>query len=600
MNLRSSLLVLVLSAPLFALGQPMLDSLKQVLRTLPADTSSLPVITEILRNTVFGQPDTGLVYAARYQAIARKSGIHLEIGKGHNYAGMCYSAMTEQDKALAEYLKALREFEQGTDPWYTAMAHNNIGSIYEKEERFDDAIPQYRQARRIFAELRDTVWEANVSNNLGNIHYVRKAYDSAAVLYTQAIELLGAVGMHAFAAQIRMNLGNLYGTQGDHAQALRMMRSARAGYPRNEVDLNLASILINLGRQQGFNGISDSALLNIRQGLQLATTLHAGAVVADAEEFLAEYYEERGRPDSALVHFKRMRHVEDSLLNAERSAQIAEMQVKYESGKKDVELAENRAKLERRDLTIKAVAAGAVLLLLSGLFAFRAYRVKKRTSEALAMKNAIIDGQLKEKELLLREIHHRVKNNLQVVSSLLSIQSRGITDDKAREAVRESRDRVKSMALIHQDLYKENDLTGIDMQGYIAKLARSLISSHQLDPSNITLVTDIAPLNLDVDTAIPLGLILNEVITNALKYAWPDGRAGTLHIALSESSGMLHLVVQDDGDGMPHNATEQPQGTGFGLNMIRTFSSKLNAEHTIRSEGGTVVELQIRNFKLAS
>jgi len=261
-------------------------------------------------------------------------------------------------------------------------------------------------------------------------------------------------------------------------------------------------------------------------------------------------------------------------------------------------LAENKAQLEQRSLTIKAIAAGAALVLLAALFAFRAYRIKKRTSEELARKNAVIDEQLKEKELLLREIHHRVKNNLQTVSSLLSIQGRGIADPTAKQAVNDSRLRVKSMALIHQDLYRDGDLTGVQMKEYVEKLATSLISSYDRADS-VQLQLAIEDLSLDVDTAVPLGLILNELITNTLKYAWPDAAEGVLAIGMTTSGDALRISVRDNGIGYDPDADRSADSTGFGLGMIKTFASKLKAEWSIRNENGTVVDMIVRNFKLA-
>ncbi len=607
--MRWLLIVLACSASLSSEAQ--LDSLLRVLNSLPNDTARLPVLTALLRATVFSDPDSGLFFARQYVELAEASGVALEIGKGHNYTGMCYSAKGEQDGALRHYVAALSHFEQGDDPWYTAMAHNNVGSVLEHDSRFAEATREYRTALDGFEALGDTAWIANVGNNLGNIHFYEGEKDSAVVYYELADRMLTELGERSSIAQVRMNLAVCYLDRGDPELALATIRSALAVHPVGEDELNRASLLINLGRMMDANGIRDSALIHLREGVRIARANGGSKVAADGEGHLSEHFEAIGRMDSALIHYKEMTALNDTLLNAERSAQIAEVREKYESGKKDALLAERAAALEQRAITIRAVVVGAVLLLLAAVFAYRAYRVKRKAEGELAKKNAIIEEQLKEKELLLREIHHRVKNNLQVVSSLLSIQGRGITDEKARGAVRDGRDRVKSMALIHQDLYKEDDLTGISMPGYVEKLARSLMSSHQVQADRVALNMEVQPMTLDVDTAIPLGLILNELITNALKYAWPDGRKGVLSIAMYETAGegnsgvdpqgrpadVLILDVHDDGIGYDPAAPRNAEGTGFGLNMIRSFSSKLGAEHSVIRDGGTLARLIIRKYK---
>lgn len=581
-----------------------LDSLLGVLHRLPNDTARLPVLTALLRNTVYTDPDSALVFAAQYRAIAFRSGSALEQGKGHNYTGMCFTFLGEADRALEHYQQALHFFEHGDDPWYTAMAHNNIASVLESEERLDEAMIDYRTALRGFEQLRDTAWVANVSNNLANLLYARGALDSAIVYYRSTDRILVRLGQFDFAAQVRMNLANALLDQGRPAEAMHTMRSALAAHTAEGDEVNKANLLLGLGRMQGANQRFDSAFVNVRAGLAMARRTGAREVEVEGELFLSDLFEQQGRMDSALVHHKRMKALGDSLLNEERVTQIAEMRERYESGRKDVLIAENRAQLEQRTITIRAIAAGAVLLLIAALFAYRAYRIKRKGEAELADKNAVISGQLKEKELLVREIHHRVKNNLQVVSSLLSIQGRGIADAKAKQAVNDSRLRVKSMALIHQDLYREGDLTGVRMKEYVEKLARGLITSYGMT-DRVALRSEVEELDLDVDTAVPIGLILNELITNALKYAWPEGRQGVmtitigLHDALVPEGGQALLVeVRDDGVGHAPRPAGEESG-GFGLNMIKTFAVKLKAEWTVEHEGGTVARLLIRNFKLA-
>ncbi len=593
-----SLLVLVLGL-VCSLASAQVDSLVKVLATLPNDTSRLPVLTDILRATIFTEPDKALEYAAQYTELAMAGGSALQQAKASNFTGMCYSVKGEPAKALTHYLDALNGFERAGDVWYTAMAHNNIGSVHLAEQRMSKARTEFQAAFAGFVVEQDTAWQANTANNLANIFRAEGLLDSADAYYSRAGDYLERIGDREHAASARYNQGNICLDRKEHAEALAFFREAYALMDGVDDEQTRSMILTLIGLSTTRMGHYAEAEGPLRRALAIA--VHAGFKKerSEAHEALSELYERSGRADSALVQMKLFNQWQDSVFSEERSAQIAEMQEKYESGKKDMELAENRAILERRSLTIKAIASGSALLLLAAVFAFRAYQVKKRTSEELAAKNTIIDTQLKEKELLVREIHHRVKNNLQTVSSLLSIQGRGITDEKAKEAVNDGRLRVKSMALIHQDLYREGDLSGVRMKEYVAKLVNGLVTSYGMGErvhARIA-VEDIA---LDVDTAVPIGLVLNELVTNALKYAWPGVRSGELRVRVEREGERLFLSVIDDGVGSTAIGGPHEGASGFGLNMIRTFADKLKAEWDIeRNEEGTTVTMSIRSFKLA-
>ncbi len=235
--------------------------------------------------------------------------------------------------------------------------------------------------------------------------------------------------------------------------------------------------------------------------------------------------------------------------------------------------------------------AGAGLLLVSGFVILYFYDRQKK-------KSGLIQKQSNDMQVLLREIHHRVKNNLQVISSLLDLQSHTISDNQASEAVKEGKNRVQSMALIHQNLYSEDNLKGIRAKEYIDNLLKSLCDSYNISEEKIRLFSDIDDLNLDVDTMIPLGLILNEVVSNSLKYAFNNGKPGELHILLKEENGQLHLKVSDNGSGYPESLNTR-DGKSFGLKMIRAFAQKLKAKLDIYNQDGAVVEMQISKYNLA-
>lgn len=202
-----------------------------------------------------------------------------------------------------------------------------------------------------------------------------------------------------------------------------------------------------------------------------------------------------------------------------------------------------------------------------------------------------IKKSLAEKETMLQEIHHRVKNNLQVISSLLSIQARDSQDPNTLDLLRESQNRVKSMAIIHQKLYEGNDLTHIDFQAYIRSLVNYLVSSYRIDTSRIGLQYDIKDAYLNLSTAIPCGLILNEIISNALKYAFPDN-TGNIFIRLHNlGEGLYEMIVKDDGKGFSRSSDISESST-LGLNLINIFTQQLHGELDLRSDNG--VEYRIR------
>jgi two-component sensor histidine kinase len=181
------------------------------------------------------------------------------------------------------------------------------------------------------------------------------------------------------------------------------------------------------------------------------------------------------------------------------------------------------------------------------------------------------------------------------VSSLLSLQSDYIADEHALQAVKESRNRVQSMSLIHQNLYQENNLTGIDIQDYIGKLCDNLFHSYNIQHNKIKLIKELQPMNLDVDVVVPLGLILNELITNSLKYAFNDGRDGAIKIILKEEDSLLKLGVYDNGTGIQQKPKDE---YGFGYKMINAFLQKLKGKMNIYAEDGTKVDIEIKNYKL--
>lgn len=205
-----------------------------------------------------------------------------------------------------------------------------------------------------------------------------------------------------------------------------------------------------------------------------------------------------------------------------------------------------------------------------------------------------IKASLKEKEVLLQEIHHRVKNNIQIISSLLSLQSHYIKDKKYVEMLKESQNRIRSMALIHEKLYQSRNLASIDFDGYVETLVRDLIRSYGVNTAGAAVTTKVENICLNIDTAVPCGLIINELVSNALKHAFPDGRKGEITITFSQSGDTLELAVSDNGVGIPETIDFRNTDS-LGLRLVTILAEdQLNGEITLDRCEGTTFRITFR------
>jgi PAS domain S-box-containing protein len=197
-----------------------------------------------------------------------------------------------------------------------------------------------------------------------------------------------------------------------------------------------------------------------------------------------------------------------------------------------------------------------------------------------------IQAALKEKDILLGEIHHRVKNNLQVIYSLLDMQSSKVSDETALHLLRESQNRIRSMSLIHQRLYESKDFGRVDFRSFLDTLVPNLVSSYSADPSRITLLIDAAEVSLPINAAIPCGLIVNELISNALKHAFPGHRHGEIRIGLVSRENQVELSVSDNGAGVPEGL-ELANATTLGLQLVTLLADQLGAKITLQRANPT-------------
>jgi len=198
-----------------------------------------------------------------------------------------------------------------------------------------------------------------------------------------------------------------------------------------------------------------------------------------------------------------------------------------------------------------------------------------------------IKSSLKEKQIMIDEIHHRVKNNMNVISSLLSLQANNIEDDRTKDILKDSQNRIFAMSAIHETLHGSENLSEIDLKKYLSKITASIFQSSAINPKKVKLKNDITEMPIAINQASPLGLVANELISNSLKYAFPDEREGEISVSIKKLDKELELTVMDNGVGIPDGLDWKNSNT-LGLKLVRTLvENQLDGSIDMESKNGT-------------
>jgi len=366
----------------------------------------------------------------------------------------------------------------------------------------------------------------------------------------------------------------------------------------NEVENELAAIYSNANKP-------DSAEKYASLALHGATQLKNYLVIQNSSLLLSGAFEKKD-PAKAYDFLKISAAAKDTVTNVDKTRQVKQLEIKEKQRVDDLHLAEKSAKDQLWFNTTVALFLSALII---SIILYRNNRNKQKANLALQDKNEKIERTVSElntaqasllarnaeNELLLKEIHHRVKNNLEVVSSLLALQSNQIDDANTKEAMLEGQNRVQSIGIVHQKLYQGKNLGAIEMKDYFINLSDSILDSFGAH-KRVQVECAMNALNVDIDTAVPLGLIVNELLTNTIKYAFPDGRSGKVQIKLEQKpNGVLQMQISDNGVGKGTFIN----GTGFGGQLISLLTQQLGGTMKEDNNNGTHIFFEFKSVKAA-
>jgi len=539
------------------------------------------------------QVDTAFYYYEKSIAVLQKSPNDRAMRNALSGKGDLYGMMGQLDSSIHYVIKSI--------DYIHGLAHLEAGAYQSIASDFSDLGNHEKSleyCERIFNVINPTEYPITYSKGLLQKATSLLSLDSLAQAeetVLQSIPIFKESKREKYLIKTKILLSNIYLKQGKIKKARQMLE--KVSYSKDTED---TAYLMDYSLMQFELNLEENNLSIISSIIKrLNPMINRSFYLIKKERFyklLTIYYERINNTELSLLNLKKYQLVKDSLFNNRRAQIVHNLEAKYENEQKETEITQlkleddlNQTRLSRQRGIIGFITAG--LIVFGGLF----WRIRKQ-NEQIKIQNDTISKSLQEKNILLKEIHHRVKNNLQVISSLLGIQSRKIKDQTALDAIQEGRTRVHSMSLIHQNLYKENNLTGIELQKYLEQLCQSLFNTYNVNVEQIDLEMEIDPLFLDVDTVVPLGLILNELITNSLKYAFPDNQKGLIHIQLKEKENGLFLGVSDNGIGVEDTSRLLENDT-FGYDLIDAFKHKMKAELNIDGSNGMKVEMLIKKYK---
>ena len=530
-----------------------------------------------------------------------KLGNLVEVLNCMNGKGVAAYFQGDYELALNNYLSALNYVDStgitGVDKTIGNLL-NNIGVIYRITNQTEEAIEIYQRGLTIYNSNKDSFMIMTAHQNIGVAYTYQNNLDSAIYHLDRSNEILEITNnrqelpslLNAF-AEAYYNCGQDY----DNARKY-VIQAEKIGLEFGNQEYLSKIYLLKSEIESGDNKIN-AAIEALVKGFKIIDSTDRQDIKLDFYQQAATVYDQSGDEGRSLEYMKNYMALYKDVQATEKLKAIADAQKKYESIEKEKEIDRLRYEEELSSLRVSRqrwllVLAGLSLLVLSYLM----YRMF-RQNEEIQQKNGIISKSLAEKEILLKEIHHRVKNNLHFISALLGLQTDHISDQVALDALQEGQDRVQSMALIHQDLYQRDDLTSVSVKDYFVKLTEGLFDSYNIHPDNISLQLFVADLDLDVDTVIPIGLIVNELVSNCLKYAFSIGEKGVISVSLQEIDDRLILTVSDNGKGITQTEIDN-LGDSLGYKLIKALSAQLNGSYQIDGEhGGTIATIEINKYR---
>lgn len=534
----------------------------------------------------FDQTDSAVWASNELIKVAVLTGNAEKIGTAYRISGIYLADAGLLDRAIQNYYSAIEYFDKGQAAnleTQIASCYHDLAWILTYMQEYDRALAMFHSAIRQY-DLTDSVSLATSYHALGSFYYLHLVdHDSAVYYLTRGIAIGEKLGYSIEKmAEVRLELSTAYFESGDLIKGDQMLQQMKS-YPRDSLSAySLAYIDYLDGLKLHYSG-------RYKEALEVFGPIHTWIHEASLDQSetgqnllkqMIKTAESGGMFDQAYHYLAMLREVERATIFKDRQRTTKALEVQFETARKEGLIELQRSEIKQQRMVLYLISIGLLMILslaVALLFVYRKVRQKNLKIETL-----------------MRELHHRVKNNLQIISSLLGLQSMKLEDEKAQRAVAEGKERIRAMSLIHQKLYQDEDITAVNIKNYIENLVGELCQSYGYN-EKAKIEIDVPDISMDADTTLPLGLIINELVSNAFKYAFDDIAEPVLALSLvNQGNGNFRFSFSDNGKGLPEGFSID-QARSFGMKLINLLVKQLKGKLEIQSTSGLSYQIVFEN-----
>lgn len=528
-----------------------------------------------------------LDYYNRSINILRQTGDSMKIAQSLMNTGIVYKTQGIYDKATTLLLEAAKYFEKSNHYSELSSCYNAIANSQSDLKYYSEALKYHFNALKIREKIEDSTL---ISSSLNNIGITYKKLDSLSLAldyFNQSLAIKNRLGDKMMISSTLANIGDILFLTHDYKNAeIKYLESYRMKKGINDQN-GIIFVTNKLGELYLTIGSLDKSRTFLDEGLNIAQKISSNELELNNLKLQVQLYEYQRQFKKAFETYKRYDMLKNRIFDSEKTKAISELRIKYETEKNEAEIkslneirVSQAERLKAQTKMQYALMFGLTMFLMLTIVSFGAYRQKQKSNVQI--------------KTLMQERQHRAKNNLQIITELLGLQSAYLEHEQAKGAIRSGENRMQAVSLIDKMLYQNPENTEIEMSEYVQKLAGNLALMFGTENHKTQVRIEAEPFWLEASKATPLGLILNELITNSFKYAFRDHSAPDIYIGLRQNiKKEASLIYRDNGPGLSEGF-EINQTKSLGLKLIQSLSKQLKGTFVIENRGGFYFEL---NFK---